>query len=124
MNNPSESELPTQAILGVSDIRRYLKVELEKGRIANELRDCLRAMHEACEAFAVAPYDEDYSESIGHALGKLRNAFGWNVAVLAVRHGIDVPDELAWMLPLDAAQDTHAVGDAEGLPNPPASELP
>jgi hypothetical protein len=100
--DPAESELTDQARLGVFDIRKYLKVELAKGGIAHELGDCLRAMHEACETFAADPYDEDDPESVGRALGKLREEFGWNVAVIAVRHGIDVPGELATILPLDA----------------------
>ena len=103
--DPSESELPDQARLEVSDLRKHLKVELEKGGIANELSDCLRAMRAACEAFAAHPYDEDDPESVGRALGKLRHEFGWNAAVIAIRHGIDVPDELATILPLDRAQD-------------------
>jgi hypothetical protein len=103
--DPSESELPDQAVLEVSDVRKRLKGELAKGGIANELGDRLRAMREVCEAFAAASYDEDDQESVGKALAKLREAFGWNVAVIAVRHGIDVPDELATILPLDRSQD-------------------
>jgi hypothetical protein len=102
--DPSEGGHSDHAILGVSAIRKALKVELQKGGIANELGDCLRAMHEACETFAADPYDADDPESVGRALGKLREEFGWNVAVIAVRHGIDVPDELVVILPLDPAQ--------------------
>ena len=39
------------------------------------------------------------------SLGELRGVFGLHVAQLAVRYGIDVPDELATILPLDPAQD-------------------
>src|SRR5690349_20500311 len=42
--DPSESVLPAQARLAVSDIRRFLRVEMQKGGITNELGDCLRAM--------------------------------------------------------------------------------
>jgi hypothetical protein len=102
--DPSESELPEQAVLGVSGLRKHLNVELSTRGIANELGDCLRAMREACEVFADA-YDKEDPESLGEPLGKLREEFGWNVAVIAVRHGIDVPDELATILPLGPAHD-------------------
>jgi hypothetical protein len=39
------------------------------------------------------------------SLGELRGVFGLHIAQLAVRYGLDVPDELATILPLNAAHD-------------------
>lgn len=84
----SESELPSHARLGVSDIRKFLHVEMQRGGIAHELGDCLRAMREACVAFAAIPHDDDDPQGVEQALTTLREAFGRSIAVVAVRHGI------------------------------------
>jgi hypothetical protein len=41
------------------------------------------------------------------ALGELRGVFGVHVGELAVRYGIDVPEPLSSILPLDPAADQH-----------------
>lgn len=99
---------------------------LRRGGIATELSDELRAMRVACRKFVTTvgehrggkiilpePYEMLHGGTpswiFNQALGEMRGVFGLHIAQIAVRYGIDVPDELATILPLspddDAADD-------------------
>ena len=109
-------ELPHDALQSVFEIHWFVAETLIKGGIAKELADVLRAMQAACRKFAGAHGADDargvyVRHSVNHdwerrtfyqALGELRGVFGIHIATLAVRYDLDVPDELARILPLDA----------------------
>lgn len=115
--DPHDIELPDYAVQSVFDIRRFLTETLAKGGIANELGDILRGMRAACRKFAGdydadddrglyirrGPYHDWERQTFYQALGELRGVFGMHIATLAVRYDLDVPDELAVILPLDPA---------------------
>jgi hypothetical protein len=116
--DPHDVELPHDALQSVFEIHSFLTETLAKGGIAKELADVLRAMEGACRKFAGAHGADDerglyLRHSLNHdwergtfyrALGELRGVFGIHIATLAVRYDLDVPDELATILPLDATE--------------------
>ena len=128
--SPYEAEVPEHVVGSVFEIRRFLTELLRRGGTAKELTDSLRAMRLACrklieatseqrgrELYVPTPSDilsgGTTSWIFNQALGELRGVFGLHIAQLAVRYGLDVPDELATILPLDPAQDS--VGEDEEL---------
>jgi hypothetical protein len=116
--DPHDIELPDYAVQSVFDIRRYLTEVLARGGIANELGDSLLAMRAACRKFVARVSGEDERglyvrqsrvhdwerQTFYQALGELRGVFGLHIAQLAAAYGIDVPDELETILPLDPAE--------------------
>src|SRR4051794_17333942 len=116
--DPHDVELPHDALQSVFEIHSFLTETLAKGGIAKELADRVRAMQAACRKFAGAYGADDERErylrhSLNHdwkrrtfdqALGELRGVFGIHIATLAVLYDLDVPDELATILPLDATK--------------------
>jgi uncharacterized protein DUF6650 len=123
--DPHDIELPHWAVQSAFDIRHFLTDLLVRGGIAPELADSLRAMRAACRKFIATVRDDDaYSglyvrsrfphwepPTFYQALGEMRGVFGLHIAQLAVRYGIDVPDELATILPLDPDQDSDPATD-------------
>ena len=122
--DPHDIELPHDALQSVFEIHWFVAETLAKGGIAKDLADVLRAMQAACRKFADA-YGADYERghylrhSLNHdwerrtfyqALGELRGVFGIHIATLAVRYDLDVPDELARILPLDATESLPLKG--------------
>jgi hypothetical protein len=124
---PYEAEVPEWVVESVLHTRRFLTECLTSGGIADELADSLRAMRAACQKFVysvgaqgsrevgdavevVLPPGVDMfsgasSWPFNQALGELRGVFGVHIAQLAVRYGIDVPEPLSSILPLDAHLD-------------------
>jgi hypothetical protein len=121
---PYEVEMPDYCVQSVLQMREFLTDQLIRGGIANELTDSLKAMRTACRKFIetvgtrrgseiVLPSHMDMfggasSWEFNQALGELRGVIGLHVGQVAVRYGIDVPDQLASILPLDPATDDAA----------------
>jgi hypothetical protein len=114
--SPYEAEVPDHCIASVLEIRRFLTEQLARGGIADELAAPLVAMRAACRKFLDALPDRRAARRhmdewgtpgwvFNQALGEPRGVFGVHVAQLAVRYGIDVPDPLVSILPLDAERD-------------------
>jgi hypothetical protein len=109
---PCEAEVPAHCVDSVIQIREFLTHELSHGDLASELAASVRAMRAACRKFLSRVQSSDreiimcanqgghYASWVFHdALGQLRGVFGIHVAQLAVRHGLDVEDDLARILP-------------------------
>jgi hypothetical protein len=121
--SPYEAEVPDYCVDSALQIRQFLPDTLGAGGIADELADSLRAMRTACRKFVatiaeqdatgrlVIPSSAEIVQGMGtswhfnQALGELRGVFGLHVGQLAVRYGIDVPEPLSSILPLDPATD-------------------
>ncbi len=118
--SPYEAEVPDYVLRSVFEIRSFLTEILRRGQMADELRDPLRAMRVACRSFIeqagvddepqlILPSPQDIlgggtiSWIFNQQLGKFRGVFGIHLALIAVRYDIEVPDELATILPLEPA---------------------
>lgn len=112
--SPYEVEMPEHCVESALEIRRFLTDQLSAG-IGDDLSGPLRAMRAACRKF-VGDLEDDrlrherwrgsYGGGIGdwefqQALGEMRGVVGLHIAQIAVRYGIDVPEPLAVILPLD-----------------------
>lgn len=99
-------------VQSVVEIRQFLTSELGKSELSDMLSANLRAMRAACRKFLSRIQTKDreivlYANHQGHwaswifmdALGQLRAEFGIHLAQLAVRHGLDVENELASIFP-------------------------
>ncbi|HUY88302.1 MAG TPA: DUF6650 family protein [Pirellulales bacterium] len=109
---PSEVEIPPRCVDSVLQIRERLTTELLRVRQPSEFAASLRAMRAACRRFLSRVQDADreitqFGNHPGHfaswvfndALGQLRGVFGIHIAQLAARHGLDVEDDLARIVP-------------------------
>lgn len=111
---PSQLEVPSHCVHSVLEIRRFLTDQLAEIPSRDELSESLRAMRAACRKFlnVTQELDDSYGWDPGHfnpghwatwrfdsALGEMRGVFGVHVAQLAARHGLDVEDPLATILP-------------------------
>ncbi len=122
--SPYDAEMPEYVLRSVFEIRSFLTEILRRGGIASELAGGLNAMRAACRRFIESvgeqrgpelyiPTPSDIlnggvmSWTFNQSLGELRGVFGVHLAELAVRYGIDVPDELAVILPLSPAQGSE-----------------
>lgn len=120
--SPYEAEVPEYVVSSVFEIRRFLTDMLRRGQVADELHDNLRAMPVACRTFIDRAAKRDGPRLIVPApseilqggsqswvfkqlLGQPRGVFGVHLALIAVRYRIDIPDELATILPLDSDAD-------------------
>ena len=114
-------ERPDRAVSGhviasILEIRRFLTDVIGAGGIAAELSEPLREIRRACRAFLddpqvsradqqrlANPGEDDQTLYIGpggaRSLDSLRKTVGEQVALIAVRYGLDVEDELAALLP-------------------------
>lgn len=116
--SPYEAEMPDHVLRSVFEIRSFLTEILRRGQMAGELRDPLRAMRVACRSFIegattddgprlIVPSSHDIlsggtsSWIFNQQLGRFRGVFGIHLALIAVRYDIEVPDELAAILPLE-----------------------
>jgi hypothetical protein len=101
-------EVPEHCVESAIEIRRFLTQQLGQGGIARELGDSLRAMRASCRQFidimqrlerhrgrGTTPYDWAFNQ----ALGELRAAIGFHVAVIAVNFDLPVEEPLASALP-------------------------
>jgi len=118
--SPSQMEVPSHCVESVLRIREFLTAELGKLDAASDIAASLRAMRAASRKFLTA-VDVDnrapiiYGAERGHyaswifngAVGELRGVFGVHIALLATKHGLDVEDELAAIIPA-AEDDTPA----------------
>lgn len=111
--NPGELEVPSQWVESVVRIREFLTNELSSADVDHEIDESLRAMRGACRKFldTVSKNDGEIvrlSMSHGHwaswrfypALGEMRGVFGVHIALLSVRFGIDIEDDLASITPI------------------------
>jgi hypothetical protein len=92
------------------EIRSYLTDELLKLKTDSELHASLTAMRRANKKFLAelqekgVPEDMNYnlnseqSADFQAALGRMRNVFAYHLTRLAVQHGLDLRDEIAWMV--------------------------
>lgn len=109
----TELEIPAYCVDSVLEIRAMLTTELGKISVTPEFESNLRAMRAACRKFldSVQVKDENiirHGFSDRHyaswtflpAIGDLRSVFGIHVAQIAVRHGLDVEDNLASTFPI------------------------
>lgn len=121
-----EAEMPEYCVNSVLEIRSYLTHLLGNGGTSAELADSLRAMRAACRKFMSSlqergPGGDLYvpssseiiqgfgrSWSFNQSLGELRGVFGLHIGKLAVHYGVDVPEPLSGILPLDPTEDDEA----------------
>lgn len=119
--DPTDMELPRYCVESVLEIRRFLTEELGKLDPHEPLAQNLQAMRAACRKFLAAVNSErgphgfiedpvQYRWSLGSwtflsALGDLRTIIGLHVAMIAVRNGLDVEDDLATILPGELDDD-------------------
>jgi hypothetical protein len=116
--SPSQMEVPSHCVESVLRIRESLTSELGKLDAASEIAASLRAMRAACRKFLTTVDADDsapimYGARRGHyaswifngAVGELRGLFGVHIALLATKHGLDVEDELATIIPSAAEDD-------------------
>jgi hypothetical protein len=118
--DPCEQEVPHHCAESVVRIREFLTGELSRLDGTTEFADSLRAMRAACRKFLTrvqngdreiirdASHQGSYASWVFHdALGQLRGVFGVHIGQLAVRHGIDVEDDLAQILPAADEEGSH-----------------
>ena len=116
--SPSQMEVPSHCVESVLRIRESLTSELGKLDAASDISASLRAMRAACRKFLKTVDVDDrtpiiYGAQRGHyaswifngAVGELRGVFGIHIALLATKHGLDVEDELATIIPAAAKDD-------------------
>ena len=116
--SPSQMEVPSHCVESVLRIRESLTSELGKLDAASDIAASLRAMRAACRKFLTTVDADDrapivYGAQRGHyaswifngAVGELRGVFGVHIALLATKHGLDVEDELATIIPSAAEDD-------------------
>jgi hypothetical protein len=109
---PSEMEVPDYCVRSIIEIRHFLTSELSGLDSDSELSKTLRAMRAACRKFLNTVQADDHrivtfgghhnhwaSWEFNGALGELRGVFGIHIAQLATQHGLDVEDDLAFILP-------------------------
>ncbi len=113
-------EQPSHCIDSVLEIRRFLTNELAKLDPNEPLAQNLQAMRAACRKFLdqlerfqafdqvrYRRFSSGYIQNMGtyevwvfcSALGDLRTSVGLHVALIAVRNGLDVEEDLASILP-------------------------
>ncbi|MGH2750779.1 MAG: DUF6650 family protein [Actinomycetota bacterium] len=121
---PDEAEIQVHCVRSVFEIRRFMTDELSQLPDNSDLEEGLRAMRAACRKFlgvvGEIAYDDDDDDDLylrplnpnswqswafNQALGELRGVFGLHVAQISAKHGLDVEEALAQILPLDAAAD-------------------
>jgi hypothetical protein len=120
---PMQAEMPEYCVESVLEIRAFLTEVLGDGGVATELSGNLRAMRAACRKFMSAlqelgsggalylPSSAETFQGFGRswtfnqALGELRGVFGLHIGKLAVNYGVDVPEPLSDILPLDPTDD-------------------
>jgi hypothetical protein len=102
-----ERQIPEFCVTSILEIRRdILTAEITKLDTDNELAKNLRAMRAACRRFltkvesspATNPGERPYWVTDG-TLGELRSILGLHIAIIAVKYGLDLEDELASILP-------------------------
>jgi hypothetical protein len=118
---PYEGEEQELCVESVLEIRKYLTEELGSLSGGDGLRDNLGVMRAASRKFMTttdrikhdwgSPFgDGPATWSLNQALGELRGAFGIQLAHLSSKFGLDLPDDLAGILPvLDEEQDEGSV---------------
>ncbi len=117
---PSAAEVPEHCVASVLEIRRFLTDALGQGGIAAELQSTLLAMRTACRQFVTTAGISQRGERVilphsmhgpfggpwlNQALGELRATMRIHLAQVSVAYDIDVPDELAIILPPPADKD-------------------
>jgi hypothetical protein len=116
--SPSQMEVPSHCVDSVLRIREFLTSELGKLDSAADVADSIRAMRAACRKFLTTVNVDDrkpiiYGAERGHyaswifngAVGELRGVFGIHIAMLATKHGLDIEDELATIIPAPPQDD-------------------
>jgi hypothetical protein len=100
-------------VASIQEIRETLTQILMEPETEDELSESLRAMRAACRRF-LNTVGTDHAEwenhPIGHAtfgaaLGEIRAVFGIQIGIIAARYKIDLPEELAAILPASDIDD-------------------
>ncbi|WP_433763723.1 DUF6650 family protein [Flavobacterium ginsenosidimutans] len=116
--NPFELESPEHCIQSINAIREFLTQQLFDVESNSELGVVLRAMRSACRKFldTIAENDLYFTAEVGSVrndvgfggqmiffsgIGELRGTFGFLIANLLIRYGIDCENELLKILPLE-----------------------
>lgn len=105
---PASAGDADRCVASVFQIRETLTEVLLDADTGDELAEPLRAMRSACRRFldgVGAEGSPAYGRgriqyaAFGTALGELRAVFGMQLGVIAVRYKLDLPDDLAALLP-------------------------
>lgn len=101
---PFDMEDPQYVVSSILEIRKYLTKTLQNLSEDSQLFSHFRSMRSACRKF-LDYFDKSklgprfyYLESLTK-LGELRAIFGFNLAQICVKYGIDINSELATILP-------------------------
>jgi hypothetical protein len=118
-----DAERASYAVVSALYLRAHLTDEINSARPGRTLEQSLRRVRAACRRFVdlggprgrnfrpgreTEPHEAD---PFGLALGDLRTTIGFEIALIASKFELDIPDELASILPLSADGD----GDGEEL---------
>lgn len=107
--NPYAWEVPEHCVQSAIEIRKFLTNEI--GELEGDgLPNNLRAIRASCRKFLDTlqadglPNQHRFHSTMGDrtfnsALGELRSSVGLHVAIIATQHGLDVPEELAPIIP-------------------------
>lgn len=110
---PSEMEVPDHCVSSVVEIRRMLSKELGALDDKSALAKSMRAMRASCRKFLDSVQADErivrFGAHAGHfaswqfngAVGELRGVFGVHIAQIAAQYGLDVEDDLAFILPAE-----------------------
>jgi hypothetical protein len=108
---PHELEVPRHCVRSVLEMRRRLTGEIGDLGDNSDLAGHLRAMRKACRKFLSVvqrnPGVVEHGAVHGHwanrvfnsALGELRGVVGVHLVQIAAKHGLDVEDHLAVIMP-------------------------
>lgn len=105
------AEVEEHCVNSAIEVRRALGEQLNNPEIGRDLADQIRAMQALFRSFLdeVGPEADPWhrhhgfgTDPLSIALGRLRGLLGVHVGVLASRYGVDVPDDLATIVPDEA----------------------
>jgi len=127
---PYQWEVPDYCVESVLEVRRFLTDQLSNLHGKDGIAENLRAMRAACREFLnpsspqhmdpahrprmrrVVPSTRDIWGHGGpdqwlfwSALGELRSTIGLHLAMIAVKYGLEIEDELATILPPEADEN-------------------
>jgi hypothetical protein len=118
-----DMERASYAVFSALYIRAHLTDEINSARPGRTVEQSLRRMRAACRRFTdlggprgrnfrrYAETEPHEADPFGLALGDLRTTIGFEIALIASKFDLDIPDELASILPLNADGD----GDGDDL---------
>ena len=101
--NPYDIEVERHVVESILQIREALTRFLQSLTDDSDISEHIRAMRAACRKFMNEAHDNRLPNwEFFTKLGQLRGVFGIHVAQLSAKYGIDVEEELASILPIEA----------------------